>query len=40
MDDIRDKAKASSQALVEFQKAHGIVDIDEKQSSGHRRLPT
>ncbi len=38
MDDIRDKAKASSQALVEFQKAHGIVDIDEKQSSVSQKI--
>jgi succinoglycan biosynthesis transport protein ExoP len=38
MDDIRDKAKASSQALVEFQKVHGIVDVDEKQSSVSQKI--
>jgi succinoglycan biosynthesis transport protein ExoP len=38
MDDIRDKAKASGQALVEFQKVHGIVDVDEKQSSVSQKI--
>lgn len=38
MDDIREKAKASSQALVEFQKVHGIVDVDEKQSSVSQKI--
>jgi succinoglycan biosynthesis transport protein ExoP len=38
MDDIRDKARASAQALVEFQKVHGIVDIDEKQSSVSEKI--
>jgi len=33
MDDIREKAILSNRALAEYQKAHGIVDVDEKQSS-------
>ena len=33
MDDIRQKADASNQALAVYEKVHGIVDLDEKQSS-------
>ena len=38
MDDIRDKADASNQALASYQKAHGIVDVDEKQSSVSEKI--
>ena len=33
MDDIRDKASRSAAALAAYQRQHGIVDVDEKQSS-------
>ena len=33
MDDIRDKASKSAATLATYQKQHGIVDVDEKQSS-------
>ncbi len=38
MDDIREKADSSSQALANYQKAHGIVDVDEKQSSVSQKI--
>jgi succinoglycan biosynthesis transport protein ExoP len=38
MDDIREKAILSNRALAEYQKAHGIVDVDEKQSSVSQKV--
>ena len=38
MDDIRGKAESSNQALASYQKAHGIVDVDEKQSSVSEKI--
>jgi uncharacterized protein involved in exopolysaccharide biosynthesis len=38
MDDIRQKADSSNQALAMYQRAHGIVDVDEKQSSVSQRI--
>jgi polysaccharide biosynthesis transport protein len=38
MDDIREKAVLSNRALSEYQKAHGIVDVDEKQSSVSQKV--
>jgi succinoglycan biosynthesis transport protein ExoP len=38
MDDIRDNAKASNQALADFQNTHGIVDVDEQQSSVSQKI--
>jgi len=38
MDDIRQKADSSNQALAAYQKAHGIVDVDEKQSSVSQQI--
>jgi polysaccharide biosynthesis transport protein len=38
MDDIRKKADASTRALTNYQKAHGIVVVDEKQSSVSQKI--
>lgn len=38
MDDIREKADSSNQALAQYQKTHEIVDVDEKQSSVSQRI--
>jgi polysaccharide biosynthesis transport protein len=38
MDDIRDNARASNQALSDFQNTHGIVDVDEQQSSVSQKI--
>jgi succinoglycan biosynthesis transport protein ExoP len=38
MDDIREKAASSNQALVNYQKARGIVEVDEKQSSVSQKI--
>ena len=38
MDDIREKAASSNQALANYQKAHGIVEVDEKQSSVSQKI--
>jgi capsular exopolysaccharide synthesis family protein len=38
MDDIREKADSSNGALATYQRAHGIVDVDEKQSSVSQRI--
>ena len=38
MDDIREKAESSNQALAKYQKAHGIVEVDEKQSSVSQKI--